>query len=164
MQRAFFVAGVAIIVAGWLRAPATPVIRVEATEGQLSESDATGLAEWLKTTLGEAVGEVRVSKRLVGSPAVVLEGDRFMTASMKRTLKSMQRDTSGFPESAPEFEINPRHTLVARLEKTRHADPELAAKAAAQMLDNARLSAGLMEDPRAMLGRINELLERVLSK
>ncbi len=136
----------------------------EASEGQLSEPEATGLAEWLKTTLGEAVGEVRVSKRLVGSPAVVLEGDRFMTASMKRTLKAMQRDTSGFPESAPEFEINPRHSLVARLEKTRHSDPELAAKAAAQLLDNARLSAGLMEDPRAMLGRINELLERVLSK
>jgi len=30
-------------------------------------------------------------------------------------------------------------------------------------LDNARLSAGLLEDPRAMLGRINELLERVLA-
>jgi len=30
------------------------------------------------------------------------------------------------------------------------------------MLDNARLSAGILEDPRAMLGRINELLERVL--
>ncbi|KAB2660334.1 MAG: molecular chaperone HtpG [Verrucomicrobia bacterium] len=132
-------------------------------EGQLSEPEATGLAEWLKTTLGDAVGEVRVSKRLVGSPAVVLEADRFMTASMKRTLKTMQRDVEGLPESAPEFEINPRHALVSRLEKARHSDPDLAAKAAAQLLDNARLSAGLLEDPRAMLGRINELLERVLA-
>jgi hypothetical protein len=31
------------------------------------------------------------------------------------------------------------------------------------MLDNALVAAGLLEDPRAMLARLNELLERVLT-
>ncbi len=132
-------------------------------EGQLTDDEATGLAGWMKTTLGDAVNEVRVSKRLVGSPAVVLEGDRYLTTTMRRTLKAMQRDHEALPSGAPEFEINPRHALVARLEKMRHVDAELAAQAAAQLLDNARLSAGLLEDPRAMLQRINGLLEKLLA-
>ena len=39
-------------------------------EGALSEDAAKALAQWLKETLGDKVGEVRVSKRLVESPAV----------------------------------------------------------------------------------------------
>jgi hypothetical protein len=31
------------------------------------------------------------------------------------------------------------------------------------ILDNARVAAGVMEDPRAMLKRMNSLLERVLA-
>jgi molecular chaperone HtpG len=59
-----------------------------AAEGTLSDAAATALAGWIKTTLGDRVGDVRVSKRLVSSPAVVLESDRHMTSSMKRILKS----------------------------------------------------------------------------
>ena len=33
-----------------------------------------------------------------------------------------------------------------------------------QLLDNARVAAGLLEDPRAMLTRLNQLLEKVLAK
>jgi hypothetical protein len=35
-------------------------------------------------------------------------------------------------------------------------------KVAEQVLDNARVAAGLLEDPRTMLKRLNELLEQVL--
>jgi TNF receptor-associated protein 1 len=75
----------------------------------------------------------------------------------------MNRDRTDAPEVKPDFEINPRHPLVARLEQMRHTDPDLAAKAAAQMYDNARMAAGLLEDPRAMLQRLNDLLTQVLT-
>jgi len=55
-----------------------------------------------------------------------------------------------------------RHAILVRLAQERQADPALAAKVAEQLLDNARVAAGLLEDPRAMLQRLNELLERVL--
>ena len=45
----------------------------------------------------------------------------------------------------------------------RQNDEGLAAKVAEQVFDNARVAAGLLDDPRAMLTRLNELLERVLT-
>ena len=133
-------------------------------DGALSEEAAKALAQWLKESLGDKVGEVRTSKRLVDSPAVVVDADKFMTASMRRMMKAMRQDQT---EDAPvkhDLEINPAHPLVTRLEAMRQKDSALAVSVAEQMLDNARVAAGLLEDPRAMLTRLNQLLERVLAK
>ena len=46
----------------------------------------------------------------------------------------------------------------------RQKDAPLAGSVAEQILDNARVAAGLLEDPRAMLTRLNQLLEKVLAK
>ena len=129
----------------------------------LSDAAAESLAQWLKGKLGDNVGAVRVSKRLVNSPAVVLEANRELTSSMKRMLKSMKKDQSGLPEDKEDLELNPRHPVIIRLEKMRQTDEALAAKVAEQVHDNARVAAGLLEDPRAMLKRLNELLEQVLA-
>ena len=43
-------------------------------------------------------------------------------------------------------------------------DAALASSVAELVLDNARVAAGLLEDPRAMLTRLNQLLEKVLTK
>ena len=45
----------------------------------------------------------------------------------------------------------------------RQTDEALAAKVAEQVHDTARVAAGLLDDPRAMLKRLNELLEKVLA-
>ena len=132
----------------------------------LTEEDAKALAAFVKETLGERVNEVRASKRLVGSPAVAVESDKFMTSSMRRILKSINRgegEGKSF-EAKPDLEINPNHTMIARLEKIRTTEPDLAKKVAEQIFDNARVAAGLLEDPREMLNRVNELLEQLLSK
>ena len=123
-----------------------------------------GLAEWIKQTLGDKVGEVRVSKRLVDSPAVVVDPDKFMTASMRRMMKAMNQDATLPTAVTQDLEINPAHPLVTRLEAIRQKDSGLAGSVAEQILDNARVAAGLLEDPWAMLTRLNQLLERVLAK
>jgi hypothetical protein len=46
----------------------------------------------------------------------------------------------------------------------RAKDNALAASVAEQVLDNARVAAGVLEDPRVMLSRLNQLLEKVLTK
>lgn len=129
----------------------------------LSEEDAKALAAFVKETLGERVHEVRASKRLVGSPAVAVESDRYMTSSMRRILKSMNREGGASYEAKPDLELNPNHAMIAKLDKMRHADAPLAGKIAEQIFDNARVAAGLMEDPREMLNRVNELLEQLLA-
>ena len=132
-------------------------------ETALTPEQAKDLAAWLKTTLGQRVGEVRVSRRLVESPAVIVDNDRFMTSTMRRIMKTMKRDAT--PEEAvrQDLEINPAHPIMTRLEAMRQADAALATKVAEQVLDNARVAAGLLEDPRSMLKRLNELLEQVLA-
>ncbi len=132
-------------------------------DGALSEDAAKSLAQWLKETLGDKVGEVRLSHRLVNSPAVVVDPDKFMTTNMRRILKSMKQEGEAAAPMKHDLEINPAHPIMARLDAMRSKDGPLAASVAEQVLDNARVAAGLLEDPRAMLNRLNQLLEKVLA-
>lgn len=139
-------------------------LKLEKEPGGLGEEEARLLANFLKETLGARVGEVRVSKRLVGSPAVVVDSDSQMTSSMRRVIKMMNREGGASMEAAPDLEINPDHSMIQRLAAVRQSDTALAGQVAEQIFDNALLGAGLMEDPRAMLGRLNGLLEKVLTR
>jgi len=133
-------------------------------DGALSDDAAKSLTQWLKETLGDKVGEVRASQRLVESPAVVVDADKFMTASMRRIMKAVKKDGQADEPVKHDLEINPAHPIMSRLEAMRQKDVTLAASVAEQILDNARVAAGLLEDPRTMLTRLNQLLEKVLTK
>jgi len=128
----------------------------------LNDEQGNALVAWMKEVLGDKVGEVRLSKRLVDSPALIADSDKFITASMRRILKAAGKEGQT-PASAYDLEINPRHVIIMGLQKQREKDPQLAAKVAEQILDNTRVAAGLLEDPRMMLARLNELLEKVLA-
>jgi TNF receptor-associated protein 1 len=134
----------------------------EKAEHELSSEQADSLAKWIKDTLKDAVNAVRPSKRLVGSPAVIVESEQGLTTSMRRALKAMRKEGMPEPETKVDLEINPGHPVIVRLEQIRASDAGLAEKVAEQIYDNARVAAGVLEDPRAMLKRLNELLERVL--
>ena len=133
-------------------------------DGALSEEAAKALAQWLKESLGDKVGEVRVSQRLVDSPAVVVDADKFMTSSMRRMLKAMKKDDQELGPEKQDFEINPAHPIISRLHQMRQKDAAFAGQVAEQILDNARVAAGVLEDPRTMLKRLNQLLEKVLNQ
>jgi molecular chaperone HtpG len=133
-------------------------------DAALPEDTAKLLAQWLKETLGEKVGEVRVSHRLVESPAVVVDPDKFMTSSMRRILKAVKKEGEEAAPAKYDLEINPAHPILSGLDAMRQRDGALAASVAEQILDNARVAAGVLADPRAMLNRLNLLLEKVLSK
>ena len=132
-------------------------------DGALDEATGKSLAEWLKTSLGDKVADVRVSQRLVDSPAVVVDADKFMTNSMRRMLKAMKKDEEAMAPAKLDLEINPAHPIIVRLEAARQKDAPFATEIAETILDQARVAAGVMEDPRAMLKRMNSLLERVLA-
>ncbi len=133
-------------------------------EGALSEEAAQALAKWLKEILGDKIGAVRVSQRLVESPAVIVDADKFMTASMRRIMKAMKQDGPEPAAAKHDFEINPAHPIISQLDAMRQKDVGLATSVAEQILDNARVAAGQLEDPRAMLARLNQLLEKVLAR
>ena len=129
-------------------------------EGALSEADTKTLSTWLKETLGERVAEVKASDRLVDSPVLALNADKFMSPHMRRMMKAMNRDGADSPLRV-NLEINPRHAVIKRLFDTRTANPDRAKLVAEQLLDNALIGAGLLDDPTSMVARLNKLLESV---
>jgi len=137
-------------------------ITLEEGEKKLDDTAERLLRNFIKEALGDKVDEVRASKRLVDSPAVLTEGDAHLTSSMRRVLKNLNRD-----ESAPfkqNLEVNPNHPLLVGLEKLRQDQPETAKLVAEQLYDNALIASGLLEDPQGMLKRLNQLLEKLVEK
>ncbi|MBS0663366.1 MAG: molecular chaperone HtpG [Verrucomicrobia bacterium] len=129
-------------------------------EGALSEADAKTLTKWLKETLGERVAEVKVSDRLVDSPALALNADKFMSPHMRRMMKAMNKDGADSPLRV-NLEINLRAAVMKRLFETHTAAPDRAKLVAEQILDNALISAGLLDDATPMVARLYKLLESV---
>ncbi len=137
-------------------------VKVDAGEKKLSDDEARLLCNFIKETLGDKVDEVRVSSRLVDSPAVLVESDSGITSSMRRIMKSMNRGAD-MPVKH-HLEINPNHAMLAGLNVTRTENPELGRQVVEQIYDNGLITAGLLEDPQAMLKRINALLEKLVTK
>ncbi|XID76104.1 molecular chaperone HtpG [Alkanindiges sp. WGS2144] len=107
--------------------------------------------EKLSSSLKDKAKEVRVTTRLVDSPACLVVGDQDLSPQLVRMLKQAGQPV---PESKPILEINPEHPLVKRLQGTDKFD-ELANV----IFDQALLAEGGMpEDPAAYLKRINSLL------
>ncbi|MEI8088603.1 MAG: molecular chaperone HtpG [Opitutaceae bacterium] len=129
-------------------------------EGALSEDDTKKLTTWLKETLGARVEEVKASDRLVDSPALAVNADKFMSPQMRRMMKAMKKDGADEPVKVT-LEINPRSVVMKRLFETHTAAPEKAKLVAEQILDNSLISAGLLEDATPMVARLYKLLESV---
>ena len=66
------------------------------------------------------------------------------------------------------LEINPSHPMIVALAAAQGAggdDQAAVAKLVAeQMLDNSLIAAGLIDDPRGMIARLNEILTATLKK
>ncbi len=129
-------------------------------EGALSDADVATLTKWLKDTLGERVAEVKASDRLVDSPVLALNADKFMSPHMRRMMKAMNKEGADSPLRV-NLEINPRHTVIKRLFENHTANADRSKLVAEQLLDNALISAGLLDDATSMVARLNKLLETV---
>ncbi len=109
------------------------------------------LLERLKSALAERAKDVRVTTRLVDSPACLVTEEGDMSAHLARLLKQAGQDA---PEVKPVLELNPEHALVKKLEASEHFD-ELAHI----LFDQALLAeGGQLDDPAAYVRRINSLL------
>ena len=107
--------------------------------------------ERLKEALKDRAKDVRVTTRLVDSPAclVVEEGD--MSGHLARLLKQAGQSA---PATQPILEVNPEHALVKRLDASAHFDD-----LANILFDQALLAeGGQLDDPAAYVKRVNALL------
>ena len=132
-----------------------------AAEGEsLSAEETEKLCTFLKDELGDRVTEVSSGKRLVDSPIIALVPEDGMTPQMRRMMKAM--DENFKDEVKVQLEINPRHSLVRKLSEAREKNPEVAGLVARQLLDNALIAAGLLDDARDTISRMNALMEKAM--
>ncbi len=136
-------------------------IGVAGKDAESSSEEEKSLCGWMKEVLGERVGDVRMSRRLVESPAAAFNSDSTMTQGMKRIMRNISAGAD--TRSVVRLEINGDHALIKNLASMREKDGEFAAVIVEQLFDNALLAAGYMENPGSMVGRINKLLERLSS-
>ena len=105
----------------------------------------------LKEALKDKAEDVRVTSRLVDSPACLVVTDNGMSMQLARMLKQAGQQA---PESKPVLEVNPEHALVKKLEGSVHFHD-----LANILFDQALLAEGGMpEDPADYVRRVNALL------
>ncbi len=126
----------------------------EKKEQAETEKAAEGVVERIKKALGDRVDTVRVSQRLTNSPSCIVLGERDMALYMQQLLKQAGHE---MPSSKPTLEINPRHPMLARIEK--EADDTRFGEWSALLLDQAILAeGGQLEDPASFVARLNQLM------
>ncbi len=132
----------------------------EAEGESLTAEQTTALCDFLKEELGDQVTKVSSGKRLVDNPVIALVPADGMSPQMRQMMKAM--DENFKDEVKVELEINPRHPLVRKLAEARESSPELAKLVSRQLLDNALIAAGLLEDARDTVSRMNTLMEKAM--
>jgi len=105
----------------------------------------------LKEALKDKAEDVRVTTRLVDSPACLVVKDQGMSLQLARMLKAAGQSA---PEVKPVLEVNAEHPLVKKLDGSVHFND-----LAHILFDQALLAEGGMpEDPAAYVKRVNALL------
>jgi molecular chaperone HtpG len=105
----------------------------------------------LKEALKEKAQDVRVTTRLVDSPACLVVTDGGMSMQLARMLRQAGQKV---PEVKPVLEVNAEHPLVKKLQGAEHFDD-----LAHILFDQALLAeGGLPDDPAAYVKRVNALL------
>ncbi|AMM24253.1 molecular chaperone HtpG [Variovorax sp. PAMC 28711] len=109
------------------------------------------MLEKLKVALKDKAEDVRVTTRLVDSPACLVVSDNGMSTQLARMLKQAGQPA---PDLKPVLEVNADHPLVKKLAVSEHFED-----LANILFDQALLAEGGMpQDPAAYVRRVNALL------
>ena len=127
----------------------------EKKEHEETETQYKELVEKMKGALADKAKDVRVTFRLIDSPACLVADEHELSANLVRMLKAAGQNA---PDSKPILEINPNHPLVTQL-KYEDAAGARFADMSHILFDQAMLAeGGSLSDPAAFVKRLNEML------
>ncbi|KAL4859660.1 Endoplasmin [Chlorella vulgaris] len=139
---------------------------VEKKAQKKAKEEFKGLAKWWKESLGSAVENVKVSKRLATTPCVVVSSKYGWSATMEKIARAQtlgDADRAKYMRGQRSLEINPRHPLIRELKAQQEASPDSAAvKENAQLLyQTCLLESGFMlDDMKDFNARVFRLLAK----
>lgn len=118
----------------------------------------------IKLELGDAVKDVRPSKRLTDSPVCLIADDGDMDVNLERLLKQHGQLIDGMPRV---LELNPGHRivkkLVERIKDQEAASDALLKDASHLLLDQARIADGeAPADPAEFVRRLSAIMDSAL--
>jgi molecular chaperone HtpG len=130
------------------------------TESADAGKELAALIAAIKAELGEAVKDVRPSKRLTDSPVCLIADEGDMDVNLERLLKRHGQLKHGMPRV---LELNPKHPVIAKLAERAEgedaAQDDVLKDAAHLLFDQARIVEGEgPADPAAFARRLGSVM------
>jgi len=126
----------------------------EKEEQEKANETFASLIERTKTVLDDRIADVRLTHRLVDSPACLVVAEHEMGAQMRRIMEAAGQKV---PDSKPTFELNPEHPLVQKMND--EVDEDRFRDLSLVLFDQACLASGeALSDPADYVRRLNALL------
>jgi len=125
---------------------------------ELTSAEKEELQKYFKDILKEKVQEIKFSDRLLNSPALVTS---LITPHMRKMMKNLMagRENDGMGNVPVTLELSPSHHVVTTLFAIKDSNDAVARIAVEQIFDTACIAAGMLDDPRTLLARLNKVLE-----
>merc|ERR1712137_1053173 len=125
---------------------------------ELTKAERQELEKYVKGILKEKVQEIKFSDRLMNSPALVTS---LVTPHMRKMMKNLMagRENDGMGNVPVTLELSPSHHVVTTLFTIKDSNDAVARIAVEQIFDTACIAAGMLDDPRTLLTRLNKVLE-----
>lgn len=132
-----------------------PVIEPHPT---LDSNDWISLIQRFKSKLAEKVADVRMTDRLSGSAARLVDPEGALNQEMQRVYRLLKED---FQIPKKVLELNPHHPILVNLNSL-PPDSELGQMIIDQIYEDALLIEGLHPDPASMIDRIQKIIEAAI--
>ena len=130
----------------------------DASEAESKETaDVQPVIDRFKEILGDRVSDIRISERLVDSPACLVGDDNQLSGHMEKMMRMMNKN-----EELPKriLEINKDHKLIQRLTAIATDDPKnsFVETACEHLFEGCMLLDGYLTDPHKLVERMNQVL------
>jgi len=125
----------------------------------LTTLESVEFCEWFRKELGKnKVSSCTSTTRLTSFPAIVTDNESGAMRRMMRLVDTTDGSRDDIPLPKQHVEINPKHPVIVGINDLIKTEPALAKVLAEQVFDNCLIAAGLLDDSRSMLPRLNDLL------
>jgi len=126
----------------------------DSAEKAKKEKNEKTLVAFFSEVLKDKVSSVKATDRLLNSPAIVVDHE---SAAVRSMMKFTENENKA--NAKQKLEVNPSHKTMKKLITLQSSNKKLATLLAEQIFDNALIAADIMENPRVMLNRLNEILD-----
>ena len=114
------------------------------TDDTLELKDQTDLTDWVKVTLGPKAAKIKTTSKLESHPCVVTVEEMAAARHFIKTQGANFSEEQRFTILQPQFELNPAHPIIKKLNGLKESNPKLAILVTEQLFANAMVSRFLM--------------------